>query len=47
MARARDALAPAAGEWAGAASGLLTVGSVEVALSALRKSDLTDGMASP
>jgi DNA-binding SARP family transcriptional activator len=43
MGRARVALAPAAGEWAGAASGLLTVGRVEVALSALRKSDLTDG----
>jgi hypothetical protein len=47
MARARTALAPAAGEWAGAASGLLTMGPVKVALSALRESDLTDGAASP
>jgi len=36
MARARAALTPAAGEWAGAASGLLAVGSVDVALAALR-----------
>ena len=43
MARARKALAPAAGEWAGAAGGLLTMGPVKVALSALREADLTDG----
>ncbi|SDT54403.1 AfsR/SARP family transcriptional regulator [Actinoplanes derwentensis] len=35
MVRARTALAPAAGEWAGAASGLLTVGPVAGYLSAL------------
>ncbi len=36
MLRARTALAPAAGEWAGAASGLLTLGPVADHLAALQ-----------